>query len=142
MTSMQPETGEILQRGPADTPLSRVPVTVEEIRAPVRVQDLPAKGGTMRRYALTTTGDPVQVLAADPRRRVARLIAYDKTAASDGIILGNSRGEVAAGGFSALLPIGLDGLSPVLPMGSMGEVWALALTANATLTVVPELWAE
>lgn len=136
--------GDILQEQeayPAAT--DPIPTIVCE---PVRSITLPAKSGGYRNYALTTT-ESIQVLGRDPRRKRAVLQVSDQEGESAGAFLGGTQGEALTGNaFLLALPGPAIAATPVvsttLEITSMDEVWASALTADCTLSVINEQWAE
>lgn len=74
MTDLQPDTGEVLQEEPDYVMQVAGCVTV---KGPVRVQELPAKGGGTRTKTVSDTR-PEHFLEPDPRRRRAVLMSMDR----------------------------------------------------------------
>ncbi|MBG0819133.1 hypothetical protein [Planomonospora sp. ID82291] len=109
----------------------RVPVSVREVRVPVRVQLLPSRHGVSRSYSTSESDtDPVPLLGADLRRRRATIIA---TGAA--IYVGEK--ELVRGGLAALWP---EGVPLVIEHTEM--VYAQAATGTATVSVIAENWAD
>lgn len=127
MGELQPDPAEVMQE--EGEPLSSVPVCVEEVKAPVRVQVLPRKGGSTR---TRTVGDvPVQLLTADHWRASAILmgdvpfrVAFSEASAQDLSTM-------------ALWP----GLVP-LTVDATVEVWAVADDDAVQLSLITTRWAE
>lgn len=128
---MQPDTDEVLQ---AEAPESyqAIPVCVNEVKGPVRVQILPHKGGSTRTRTVTTT--PVRLLTADHRRAYARLrtlvlaegiaYAFSETAAQD------------LAGMSELPGLEVETLTATT------ELWVRALTGTTRVSLTTARWAE
>lgn len=130
MTDIQPDEREVIQaEGEAG---ASVPVCVTEVKAPVRVQVLPRKGGSTFTKTLSTT--PQRILTADHRRARAVvvagdgvtpfLVAFSSAAAQDA-----SRMTLWPG----LLPFEHDATT---------EVWAMVSTGTLAVGVATWLWAE
>ena len=127
MPDLQPDPSEVMQE--EGETLSSVPVVVEEVKAPVRVQVLPRKGGSTR--TRTVSAVPVQLLTADHWRAntilmgdVAFRVAFSQAAAQDSSTM-------------ALWP----GLVP-LSVDATVEVWAVAAGDDVQLSIITTRWAE
>lgn len=125
---LQPDVDEVLQAEPAED-LTTVPVCVQEIKAPVRVQQLPRKAGATRTRAVGDTA-AVRVLTADHHRAQvtivsasAFLVAFAEAAAQD---------DSTMAWWPATVP---------LVVGTTTEVWLKAETGTAEVSIVTELWA-
>jgi hypothetical protein len=104
-----------------------VPVRVAD---PVQVQQLPTISGHPRSHELDAI-TPIKILNDDARRATAHVVA-----ATNAVILGTDKSEVAAGhGFR--LPVDV-----LFPIRSTERWYAIAVTATATLSVCNEQWAE
>lgn len=120
------EPGEILQEEIPEAPLTPIPTTVEST---VRVQELPAKKTTFYTAASVGTTVGVQLLGRDPRRKQATIIGL-----SQDIRLGSTQAEAVSGGrVPAVVPI---------VIGSMGEIWATAVSSTTDITVIAEYWSD
>lgn len=127
MSDLQPDVADVLQEeGPATT---TVPVCITDQKTPVRVQQLPRKGGATFTKAVTTVA--LQVLWADPRRARARLastsallIAFTQTAAQDPSTMTVWPGSVP------------------FETTATTELWVAAASGTAQVGIITELWAE
>lgn len=135
--------GDILQeQEPYEANVPPIPTVVCE---PVRTVALPARIGAFAQFTLSTTV-PIRVLDRDPRRKRAVITLFDTAGASDGAVLGGTQAVSLNNGF--LLPLPGPGIaagnvaSTMLEITSVDEVWATALTAACTLSVMNEQWAE
>lgn len=127
MTELQPDTEDVLQE--ESEPQLSVPVCVVDQKTPLRVQQLPRKGGATFTKTVTTT--PLQVLWPDHRRARARivstsalLLAYDIAAAQDASTM-------------AIWPA-----NQIFEAGATTDVWVAAASGTAQVGVITELWAE
>lgn len=130
---LQPDTSEVIQEEADDR--VTVPVCVVEQEAPVRVQELPRKGGATMTKTLGTTAQ--RVLTADHRRGAATIIGH-----GDGLTFLVAYTETAAQAEAtmALWPTGVP-----LVVDATTEVW-LSVPANpgtaVTVGILTSLWAE
>jgi hypothetical protein len=126
----QPDVDEVLQMEP-ETPLTSIPVCVEEVRGPVRVQELPRKAGATKTVVITDTV-PHRVLRADHYRAEATLISFEQ----DFYFALNPQSAQEASQMArwpALVPLVLSTTTPV---------YVVALTSSTTtVSVITELWA-
>jgi len=130
---LQPDVDEVLQ---AEAPeLTTIPVSVAELRGPVRVQQLPRKAAATMTRRLTTA--PGQILRADHRRASAVLVA------PVGFLVAFSETACQAPSAMAYWPADTP-----LTIGAAVEVWALILTPGVgelaeldRVSVVTEHWA-
>ena len=134
--------GDILQEQEDAYNTTPVPTVICE---PVRSIILPARIGAFTQHTLSTT-TPIRVLDRDPRRKRAVITLFDTAGASDGAVLGGTQAVSLNNGF--LLPFPGPNIaagnvaSTVLEITSVDEVWATAMTAACTLSVMNEQWAE
>lgn len=130
MHEPEPDIEDVLQV--EDDGLTAVPVCLTETRTPVRVSVLPRVGGATRTRTIGTTAPGVRVLTADPRRARAVLmcidqamyVAYSKAAAEDLSTM-------------AVWPAGTP-----LTIEAVTEVWVIADTAAAAVSIITEVWAD
>lgn len=140
-----PTPPEILQDEVTDPSkvFKPLPVTVVD-PAPVRL--MPTKVAGWARYDLAV-GTATRILSDDTRRKRAVISVWDTAGASDGAILsGTQAGATSDRGFL----LGLTG--PNIAAGNTGpsimeytasdEVYASALTAACTVSVLNEQWAD
>lgn len=123
---LSPTVGEIVQEQP---PAADPPVAVQ-IVGPVRSQALSRVSAGIRARTLDAT-TPVRLLTADPSRAVARLITN-----TDAILIAGSAPELISGA-PGTIPAAL-----VVEFTAADEVWAMAASGTATVTVVQERWAN
>lgn len=127
MADLQPDTAEVLQEeGDA---AGTVPVCITEQKTPLRVQQLPRKGGATFTKSVGTTA--LQVLWPDHRRAraiiastSALLIAYDTAAAQDPSTM-------------AVWPANVP-----FEAGAITDVWVAVASGTAQVGVITEFWAE
>jgi hypothetical protein len=133
MTELQPTDAEVLQD---ETPehMTAVPVIVESVSTPVRVQILPANsgGGVLSRVIDTT---PVRVLTADPYRSTATLMLTYTGEVVPLLHVAYSRSLVEHAPATITWPPNVP-----LVLTNRTDVWVYA-TSTATLSVHTELWA-
>lgn len=125
---LQPETDEVLQME-AEPSLTAIPVCVEEVRSPVRTQELPRKLGTTQTKTVTTT--PQRYLNANHFRAVATLVSFDQ----DMLVAFNSA--------SAQDPSTMSRWPKGVPMTvkTISEVWLAAYTSTTSISITTERWA-
>lgn len=126
---LQPDTSEVLQSEDDDAGSYTVKVCVEDVKGPVRTQELPRKGGSTRTIALTTTVIPV--LRADHFRGAALLVGF-----TNDLLVGFGKGSGGDPSTMARWPA----LVP-LPITAAIDVYVGAFTGAATLSVITERWA-
>lgn len=127
---LEPDVHEVLQEEPY-TDLTAIPVKVECVDTPVRVQLLPDKGGaTQTRTVSATKATPF--LSADPRRKSAVLMSLDQN-----ILVAFSSASCQADSAMALWPK----LVP-LTVPATVEVWVKAATGTTAVSVQSFRWAE
>lgn len=129
---LQPDVADVLQE--EGVPLQSVPVCVTDVKAPVRVQQLPRKGGAT--FTKTLTTDPLRVLTADHRRARAQVIS---TAAANVFLVAFTQ---TAAQDESTMTLWMGGVP--FETTATTEVW-LRLPASAesfTVGVSTELWAE
>lgn len=127
MTDLQPDTADVLQE--EGEPGGTVPVCITDQKTPLRVQQLPRKGGATFTKTVGTTA--LQILWPDHRRARARvastsaiLIAYDMAAAQDPTTM-------------AVWPAGQP-----FEASATTDVWVAAASGTAQVGVITEFWAE
>lgn len=120
---MQPDLDEVMQVENVETHL--VPVKLCE---PVETRELPTKRFSIRTVPLTTAVG-VKLLSADPRRKLARIIARTQD-----ILLGESQTKSQLSG--SWIP-----KSTLLPLTSITELWAVSDTGPTDVTVIEEYFA-
>lgn len=124
---LQPEESVVLQQEAVE--LGTIPVCVQDVHGPVRVQVLPRKGGSTRTIPLTTT--PKRILRADHWRASALLIADAE------VYYAFSMASAQDLTTMARLPSGV-----FVAITADVEVWVRATTGTAGLSVTTENWAE
>lgn len=126
--SLQPETDQVLQMEPEPS-LTAIPVCVEEIKSPVRIQELPRKMGTTRTRLVTTTAQ--KYLPANHFRAQATLVSFDQ----DMLVAFNSA--------SAQDPSTMSRWPAAIPMviTTMAEIWVASFTATTNVSFTTERWA-
>lgn len=130
---LQPDVDEVLQ---AEAPeLTTIPVSVAELKGPVRVQQLPRKAAATMTRRLTVA--PAQILRADHRRASAVLVA------PVGFLVAFSETACQAPSAMAYWPANVP-----LEVTAAVEVWALVLVpqdapneALDRVSVITEHWA-
>lgn len=129
---LQPDDGEVLQEEAPD--MTTVPVCVVETKSPVRVQQLPRKGGATFQRTISTV--PLRVLTADPRRAAATLIS---TAAANIFLVAFSQ----AAAQDPLMMTPWPGAVP-FETDATTEVWVRVPDSaeGFALGVATQLWAE
>jgi hypothetical protein len=127
---LEPDVHEVLQEEP-DVPMTAIPVKVECVDGPVRVQVLPDKGGATGTRTVTTT-QAVRVLVADARRKSAVLMATDNN-----FRVAFSQAACQAPSAMALWPK----LVP-LTVPATVEVWVQAEGGSTSLSYQTSLWAQ
>jgi len=126
-----PATEDVLGAEEEPYTIRPVPVCVE---GTVRVEQPGGRAGGIYtvQVPLESGGVPVKLLNADPRREAATIVPLD----SD-IFIGLERGDVidspGAGRWPAAVP---------LVYRLTDELWATAVTAATTTTIVVEQWAR
>lgn len=125
---LQPDTGEVLQEE-APEQYTSIPVCVEEIKAPVRIQALPRKGAATMSKSLTASA--VQILRADHWRGRALLVCASP------FLVAFSEASCQADSSMATWPADVP-----LEVTATSEVWAKVATETAVLSVITERWAE
>jgi hypothetical protein len=137
MDVFEPDAGAefLVQEAPAG---SAVPV---EVCGPVETRELASRNSSLRGVSLGTT-TAVKIAGHDGRRRGMRVWAYDSAGTATAVQLGNSKNE-AEGAYGAVLPLvktGTASKSDILPLNSISELWALAVTGACVLSVASESW--
>lgn len=128
---LQPDTGEILQEEAPDEYTS-VPVCVTEVKTPVRVQELPRKGGATRTVTATVT--PRRYLTADHRRAWAKL----RTCEVAGTVA-YAFSEASAQDLTTMSE--LPGLESET-LDATTELWVRAIAGTARISITTSNWAE
>jgi hypothetical protein len=125
---LQPETDEVLQMEPEPS-LTTVPVCVQEIKSPVRTQELPRKLGTTQTKSISANSQ--RVLKADHFRAQAIVVSFDQ----DMLVAFNMA--------SAQDPSTMSRWPALVPMvvTTMSEVWVAAFTATSSVSITTERWA-
>lgn len=123
---LEPDMDEVLQEEHDYAP----PAVGVEVCGPVRIQHLPHKGGGTRTITLTNT-TVRQVLSADPRRGVARLISFDQDFLVSYSAVGSTDPSTMAR-WPKLVP---------LEVTATVDVFVLAQAATTSLSVIQEAWA-
>jgi hypothetical protein len=127
---MEPDVREVLQEEP-DAPMTAIPVKVECVDGPVRVQVLPDKGGATGTRTVKTT-KAVKLLVADARRKSAVLISMDQN-----MRVAFSEAATQAPSAMALWPK----LVP-LTVPATVEVWVIAEGGDTSVSYQTALWAQ
>lgn len=124
---LQPDVSEVLQEEPQY--LTAVPVCVDDVKTPVRVQQLPRKGAATLTKTLSTTVQ--RVLTANHYRGrtllvcgSAFLVCFSQTAA---------QADSSMATWPANVPLELT---------ATAEVWAKVAASTAVLSVITEQWAD
>lgn len=129
MSDLEPDVPEVLQTEAPDQ-LTAVPVCVEEVRTPVRIQALPRKGGSTRTRTVDTTAE--RLLTADHRRASAVLMATDQN-----LLIAFSEAAAQDASSMSVWPK----LVPFTVSATV-EVWVAAATATTPVSITTERWAE
>lgn len=126
-----PTVDEVQQDEAPALPLVPVPVRVDGV---VRVQPMPAQGGSAKSVVLAADAASIKIAKPDPRRASIRLVAVDQK-----VYFGYSQAE-ADSSTAALLPTGLV----VAITNRDAEVWVRSGVAAqaATLTVINDQWTQ
>jgi hypothetical protein len=130
-------TEEFLVQGEDYGPTT-VPV---EVCGPVETRELSARNSSMRGVYLLA-GTAVKIAGHDGRRKSLRVLAWDVHGTCLAVQIGNSKNE-AEGAYAFVLPLVLAGTasaSVLLPVNSISEVWAMAVTKDCIISVVSESW--
>ncbi|MGW7281662.1 hypothetical protein ACWGIV_25865 [Streptomyces sp. NPDC054844] len=127
---LQPDVEDVLQEEAPDT--TTVPVCVVESKSPLRVQQLPRKGGAT--FTRTLTETPTRLLTADHRRASAKLRALGLDAP-----VAYSFNRASAQDLSTMSE--LPGLETETVTATV-ELWARAVTGTTRVSVTAETWAE
>lgn len=125
---MQPDTDEVLQAEAPDT-LTAVPVQVEDVKTPVRVQLLPRKSAAT--FTRTVGTSPFPLLKADHRRARALLTSEAP------FLVAFSEAACQADSSMAAWPADTP-----LEVTAAVEVWAMVPVDTATISVITERWAD
>lgn len=130
-----------------DDQVANVPPILVTLSDAARVVEMPARSTGYRTYDLSTTV-PTRVLDYDPRRKRAVVSIFDTGGTSAGARIGPTGGATTAPAGSFLYPLPGPGIaagnvtnSP-LEITGMEEVWALAVDAACTCSVLNEQWAD
>jgi hypothetical protein len=119
-------------------PATTVPV---EVCGPVETRELASRNSSLRGITLGTTAAQ-KIAGHDGRRKGMRVWAYDSAGTATAVALGNSKNE-AEGAYAAQLPMiktGTVSKSDILPLNSISELWAVAVTGGCVLSVTSESW--
>lgn len=127
---LQPDVGDVLQEEAPDT--TTVPVCVVESKGPLRVQQLPRKGGAT--FTRTLTETPTRLLTADHRRASAKLRALGL---DEPVAFAFNRASAQDLSTMSELP----GLETETVTATV-ELWARAVTGTTRVSVTAETWAE
>lgn len=122
---LQPKTEEILQSEVYTVPPVRVCIDT-----PVRVQDLPRKGGATRTYTVSATS-PQQILQADHFRGKATIISVGQN-----MLIGFGPGSAGDPSTMCLWPANV----PFYVTAAV-DVYVLSATATTSISYATELWA-
>lgn len=129
--NITPDPDEIVQTEPPEDAL--IPVRVQ-VCGPTEVRELPASGYPgYRTETGVGTAVAVRLLAMEPRRKYATLIAQ-----SQDIWLSTSQAGAQAGASGAMR------IPAVVPfvIGHLHEVWACAVTGTTDISVETVQWSE
>jgi hypothetical protein len=130
-----------------DDKIANIPPISVTVSDPARVIEMPARNGGMRTYDLSTTV-PTKVLDFDSRRKRAVVSIFDTAGASGGARLGPTQASVSAPSGSFLYGLAGPGIAAgnvanaPLELRNMEELWALAIDAACTCSVLNEQWAD
>jgi hypothetical protein len=108
------------------------PINVS-VCGPTEVRELPAVRAGYRTEQAVGTAVAVKLLAFEPRRKSATILALDQD-----IYLSNSQAGAQAGASGAAR------IPAVVPyvIGHLDEVWACAVSATTNISVLCEYWTE
>ena len=142
-----PDPDSIVQDG--DPHEGREPVPMRPIPVAlhgdpiVRVRELPTVLGAWSRYDLLVNAAALPVLGRDPRRKRAVLMAVNTAGTPSSVILGGTQAEASSDRGFLMSVTANSNVTPVqIEITHTSEVWASALTANITLSVLNEQWAD
>lgn len=136
-----PSPAEIEQADLEHEPFPMRPIPVDLTDQVLRVRDMPTVVGSWSRYDLLTTNPPIMVLGADPRRRRAVLFAVNTAGTPSSVVLGATQAEAGSDRGFLMSVTANSNVTPVqIEITHTSEVWASALTANITLSVLNEQW--
>lgn len=122
--TLEPDVDDVLQAEPTNEPAVKV-----KVEGPVRTQPLPRKGGATFTKTVSQTV-PVQLLRADPRRRIATLSAADDFYVS-----------FTESGIQAPATCYRNWGHTNIIVEAVTDVWVLAASATIQISVLTELWA-
>jgi hypothetical protein len=127
---LQPETDEVLQSEARVDPTGSV--CIEYVKTPVRVQELPRKGGVTRTYTVSDTAVK-QLIAADHFRGKATIISIGQN-----MLIGFNQVSTSDPTMMALWPANV----PFYVTASV-DVYVLCAAAGMTtsISLATELWA-
>lgn len=125
---LQPDELDVLQAEESGA-VPRIPVSIEGVTLPIRVQMLPRKAGATFSKTVGTT--PTRLLTSDHRRAEARVMSVGQN-----MYVGYS--NAMAQDFSRMV---LWPANTTFLMQHDGELWVAAATAQTTISVAVEQWA-
>jgi hypothetical protein len=129
MIELQPDTGDVLQEEPFTMPVQGM----VSVSGPVRVQELPRKGGSTRTRSVSDTRYQ-QVLENDARRGQVTLMSMDYE-----MQVGFTETSMQDAMSMTVWPKGVP-----LVLTACTEVWVICAEATKTtrVSVTTELWAQ
>lgn len=127
---MRAEPDEIVQA--EDTYDTARPVAVS-VCGPTQVRELPAQRPGYRTEVAVGASVGVRLLAMEPRRKRAVIIAMDQ----DIWVAASQAGAQAGASGAARIPKGV-----ALEVRHLDEVWACAMTSTSDISIFAEYWSE
>lgn len=130
-----------------DDQVANVPPILVTLSDAARTVQLPARNGGYRTYQLSTTA-PTKILDQDSRRKRAIVALFDTGGTSGGARISGTQAGASAESASFLYGLNGPGIAAgnvataPLEITSMEEVWALAIDAACTCSVLNEQWAD
>lgn len=125
---LQPDDLESLQ-AEYDGPEPVAKVEIVATTGVVRTQELPRKGGGS--FTKTVTVTPIQLLRADHRRAIARIVSIGQN-----MYVSLSQASAQSPGSMALWPQNV-----AFTVTADTEVWVASSTSTTSISVVTEFWA-
>jgi hypothetical protein len=124
---LQPDVSEVIQEETYD--VQAIEVCVQEVRAPVRVQELPRKLATSQTKTVGTTA--VRLLRADHWRASAVFVAFEQD-----VYLAFNEASAQDTSSMSRWPVSVP-----FTLTAATELWAVSSTGTTIVSVTTERWA-